>query len=280
MIDHLLKLGVTAIELMPVHYFVDDRQLIERGLRNYWGYNTIGFFAPMSRYLATASISEFKTMVKVMHSAGIEVILDVVYNHTAEGNQLGPTLSFRGIDNSVYYRTIPDNPRYYMDYTGATPQHRHACAAHHGQPPLLGARLHVDGIFPLRSGCPLARGCTRSTNLARFRHHSPGSVLSQVKLIAEPWDLGEGGYQVGKFSLAGPSGMIGTATPSALTGRATEVRSESLLSHHRSSDLYARSGRRPMPVLISSPPDGFTLQDLLSPEHNEANGEDTATDRQ
>ena len=117
-IDHLLKLGITAIELMPVHYFIDDRRLIEKGLRNYWGYNTIGFFAPESRYLATSSINEFKTMVKTMHSAGIEVILDVVYNHTAAANQLGPTLSFRGIDNTVYYRTLADNPRYYMDYTG------------------------------------------------------------------------------------------------------------------------------------------------------------------
>src|ERR1700722_3656823 len=201
-IDHLLNLGVTAVELMPVHYFVDDRQLIERGLRNYWGYNTIGFFAPASRYSATSSVNEFKTLVKTMHSAGIEVILDVVYNHTAEGNQLGPTLSFRGIDNPVYYRTVGDNPRYYTDYTGTgnTLNMRHPRVLQLIMDSLRYwvLDMHVDG-FRFDLAATLARELHEVDKLGAFLdiiHQDP--VLSQVKLIAEPWDLGEGGYQVGK----------------------------------------------------------------------------------
>ena len=184
-IDHLLKLGVTAIELMPVHYFVDDRRLIERGLRNYWGYNTIGFYAHMSRYLSTGAISEFKTMVKIMHSAGIEVILDVVYNHTAEGNQLGPTLSFRGIDNSVYYRTLPDNPRHYMDYTGTgnTLNMRHPRVLQLIMDSLRYwvLDMHVDG-FRFDLAATLARELHEVDRLGAFLdiiHQDP--VLSQVK---------------------------------------------------------------------------------------------------
>ena len=281
-IDYLLKLGITAIELMPVHYFVDDRQLVAKGLRNYWGYNTIGFFAPMSRYLATGSISEFKTMVKTMHSAGIEVILDVVYNHTAEGNQLGPTLSFRGIDNSVYYRTLADNPRYYMDYTGTgnTLNMRHPRVLQLIMDSLRYwvLDMHVDG-FRFDLAATLARELHEVDKLGAFLdiiHQDP--VLSQVKLIAEPWDLGEGGYQVGKFPVGwaewndryrdvvrsywkGDGGQIGELAY-RITG---------------SSDLYARSGRRPYASInFVTAHDGFTLQDLVSynQKHNEANGEE------
>src|SRR5215472_7805090 len=281
-IDHFLKVGITAVELMPVHYFIDDRQLIERGLRNYWGYNTIGFFAPMSRYLSSASINEFKTMVKTMHTAGIEVILDVVYNHTAEGNQLGPTLSFRGIDNSVYYRIVPDDPRYYMDYTGTgnTLNMRHPRVLQLIMDSLRYwvLDMHVDG-FRFDLAATLARELHEVDRLGAFLdiiHQDP--VLSQVKLIAEPWDLGEGGYQVGKFPAGwaewndryrdavrsywkGDGGLIGELAY-RITG---------------SSDFYARSGRKPYASInFVTAHDGFTLNDLVSfnSKHNEANGEE------
>jgi len=281
-IDHLLKLGVTAVELMPVHYFVDDRQLIERGLRNYWGYNTIGFFAPMSRYLATGSISEFKTMVKIMHSAGIEVVLDVVYNHTAEGNQLGPTLSFRGIDNSVYYRTLPDNPRYYMDYTGTgnTLNMRHPRVLQLIMDSLRYwvLDMHVDG-FRFDLAATLARELHEVDKLGAFLdiiHQDP--VLSQVKLIAEPWDLGEGGYQVGKFPIgwAEWNDRYRDAVRSYWKGDGGQI-GELAYRITGSSDLYARSGRRPYASInFVTAHDGFTLQDVVSynQKHNEANGED------
>jgi glycogen operon protein len=281
-IDHLLKLGVTAVELMPVHDFVDDRQLIERGLRNYWGYNTIGFFAPMSRYLATGSISEFKTMVKIMHTAGIEVILDVVYNHTAEGNQLGPTLSFRGIDNSVYYRTLPDNPRYYMDYTGTgnTLNMRHPRVLQLIMDSLRYwvLDMHVDG-FRFDLAATLARELHEVDKLGAFLdiiHQDP--VLSQVKLIAEPWDLGEGGYQVGKFPIgwAEWNDRYRDAVRSYWKGDGGQI-GELAYRITGSSDLYARSGRRPYASInFVTAHDGFTLQDVVSynQKHNEANGED------
>ena len=281
-IDYLTRLGVSAVELMPVHAFVDDRTLVERGLRNYWGYNTIGFFAPEPRYLATGTINEFKTMVKTLHSAGIEVILDVVYNHTAEGNQLGPTLSFRGIDNPVYYRLTGDNPRYYMDYTGTgnTLNMRHPRVLQLIMDSLRYwvLEMHVDG-FRFDLAATLARELHEVDRLGAFLdiiHQDP--ILSQVKLIAEPWDLGEGGYQVGKFPVGwaewndkyrdalrsywkGDGGIIGE-----LAYRVTG-----------SSDLYARSGRRPYAsVNFVTAHDGFTLHDLVSynSKHNEANGED------
>jgi len=196
-IDFLTRLGITAVELMPVHAFIDDRHLIERGLRNYWGYNSIGYFAPEPRYCASDRIHEFKTMVKSLHSAGIEVILDVVYNHTAEGNQLGPTLSFRGIDNATYYRLVPDNPRYYMDYTGTgnTLNMRHPRVLQLIMDSLRYwvLEMHVDG-FRFDLAATLARELHEVDRLGAFLdiiHQDP--VLSQVKLIAEPWDLGEGG---------------------------------------------------------------------------------------
>lgn len=281
-VEYLTKLGVTAVELMPVHCFVDDRALVERGLKNYWGYNSIGFFAPEPRYSATGTINEFKTMVKTLHSAGIEVILDVVYNHTAEGNQLGPTLSFRGIDNSVYYRLMHDNPRYYMDYTGTgnTLNMRHPRVLQLIMDSLRYwvLDMHVDG-FRFDLAATLARELHEVDRLGAFLdiiHQDP--ILSQVKLIAEPWDLGEGGYQVGKFPVGwaewndryrdavrsywkGDGGLIGELAY-RITG---------------SSDLYARSGRRPYAsVNFVTAHDGFTLEDLVSynQKHNEANGED------
>ena len=281
-IDHLLKLGITAIELMPVHYFIDDRVLVERGLRNYWGYNTIGFFAPMTRYLATDSINEFKTMVKTMHSAGIEVILDVVYNHTAEGNQLGPTLSFRGIDNSVYYRISPENPRYYVDYTGTgnTLNMRHPRVLQLIMDSLRYwvLDMHVDG-FRFDLAATLARELHEVDRLGAFLdiiHQDP--VLSQVKLIAEPWDLGEGGYQVGKFPIgwAEWNDRYRDAVRSYWKGDGGQI-GELAYRMTGSSDLYARSGRRPYASInFATAHDGFTLQDLVSynDKHNEANGEE------
>ena len=281
-IDHLLKLGITAVELMPVHYFIDDRQLIERGLRNYWGYNTIGFFAPMSRYLATNSINEFKTMVKILHTAGIEVILDVVYNHTAEGNQLGPTLSFRGIDNSVYYRIPPDNPRYYTDYTGTgnTLNMRHPRVLQLIMDSLRYwvLEMHVDG-FRFDLAATLARELHEVDRLGAFldiMHQDP--ILSQVKLIAEPWDLGEGGYQVGKFPVgwAEWNDRYRDAIRSYVKGDGGQI-GELAYRVTGSSDLYARSGRRPYASInFVTAHDGFTLTDLVSYDHkhNEANGEE------
>ncbi|MGC1787552.1 MAG: glycogen debranching protein GlgX, partial [Terriglobales bacterium] len=202
-IEHFNRLGVTSIELMPVHDFVDDRQLVDRGLHNYWGYNSIGFFALEPRYLSINAIREFKTMVKTLHSAGLEVILDVVYNHTAEGNHLGPTLSLKGIDNSTYYRLVPDNPRYYMDYTGTgntlNMQHPRVLQLIMDSLRYWVLDMHVDG-FRFDLAATLARELHEVNRLGAFLdiiHQDP--VLSQVKLIAEPWDLGEGGYQVGNF---------------------------------------------------------------------------------
>ena len=204
-INHLKRLGVTAVELMPIHTFVDDRHLVEKGLRNYWGYNTIGFFAPEMRYCAQGHMNEFKTMVRKLHSAGIEVILDVVYNHTAEGNHFGPTLSFRGIDNAAYYRLVPDNPRYYTDYTGCgntlNMMHPRVLQLIMDSLRYWVLEMHVDG-FRFDLAAALARELHDVDRLGAFFdiiHQDP--VLSEVKLIAEPWDLGEGGYQVGNFPI-------------------------------------------------------------------------------
>jgi isoamylase len=278
-IEHLRRLGVTAVELMPVHAFVDDRYLVQNGLRNYWGYNSIGYFAPDARYCASGSVSEFKTMVKAFHSAGMEVILDVVYNHTAEGNHLGPTLSFRGIDNVCYYRLNARDPRYYTDYTGC------GNTLNMQNPRVLQlimdslrhwvTEMHVDGFrFDLASA--LARELHEVDRLgAFFDIIRQDPVISQVKLIAEPWDLGEGGYQVGNFPPGwtewndkyrdtmrsywkGDGGLIGEFAQ-RLTG---------------SSDLYERSGRRPhASINFINSHDGFTLRDLVTYEakHNEAN---------
>jgi isoamylase len=202
-IAHLQRLGVTAVELMPVHQFVDDQALVQRGLRNYWGYNSIGFFAPDTRYAAGDAVNEFKTMVKTLHAAGIEVLLDVVYNHTAEGNQLGPTLSFRGIDNRVYYRLDAENPRHYVDYTGTgnTLNTVHPATLQLVMDSLRYwvTEMHVDG-FRFDLAATLGRTDRLVDQQSGFFHCvRQDPELAHVKLIAEPWDLGEGGFQVGNF---------------------------------------------------------------------------------
>ncbi len=282
-IAHLKRLGVTAVELMPVHASVSERSLVERGLRNYWGYNTIGFLAPEQEYAAGADPDrEFKTMVKALHSAGIEVILDVVYNHTAEGNHLGPTLSFRGIDNASYYRLVAEKPRYYQDYSGCgntlNMQHPRALQLIMDSLRYWVLEMHVDGFrFDLASA--LARELHAVNQLAAFFdiiHQDP--VLSRVKLIAEPWDLGEGGYQVGRFPTgwAEWNGRYRDAIRAYWKGGGGQL-GELAFRLTGSSDLYNHSGRRPTAsVNFVTAHDGFTLADLVSYEHkhNEANGED------
>ena len=281
-VEHLQRLGITTVELLPVHTFIDDRRLIENGLRNYWGYNSIGFFSPDHRYSSSGGVGEFKTMVKTLHSAGIEVILDVVYNHTAEGNQLGPTLSFRGIDNAAYYRLTPDDPRYYMDFTGCgntlNMQHPHVLQLIMDSLRYWVNEMHVDGFrFDLASA--LARELYEVDRLGAFfdvLHQDP--VLSQVKLIAEPWDLGMGGYQVGNF----PPGWAEWNDRYRDTMRAYWKGDGGLIGEFAqrftgSSDLYEPSGRTPnASVNFITAHDGFTLHDLVSynDKHNEANLED------
>ena len=281
-IDYLTNLGITAVELLPVHQHVTDRHLVERGLTNYWGYNTIGFFAPDIRYSATGEpVSEFKTMVKRFHDAGIEVILDVVYNHTGEGNHLGPTLSFRGIDNEAYYRLNPKDPARYVDYTG-TGNTLDATSPRVLQMIMDSLRywitdMHVDGFrFDLASA--LARELHDVDKLGSFFdiiHQDP--TINQVKLIAEPWDVGPGGYQVGNFPV-GWAEWNGKYRDSVrrfwkgVGGQAAEL----AYRLSGSSDLYASSGRQPhASINFVTAHDGFTLNDLVSYEskHNEANGE-------
>jgi isoamylase len=279
-IEHLQRLGVSAIELMPIHAFVQDRHLVEKRLRNYWGYNSIGFFAPEQMYSSTSqSEREFKTMVRSLHSAGIEVILDVVYNHTAEGNHLGPTLSFRGIDNAAYYRLVPNSPRYYMDYTGCgnTLNMRHPRVLQLIMDSLRYwiEEMHVDGFrFDLASA--LARELHEVDRLGAFFdiiHQDP--VISQAKLIAEPWDLGEGGYQVGRFPVGWTewNGHYRDVMRSYWKGEGGLI-GEVAYRLCGSSDLYEQSGRRPYASInFVTAHDGFTLRDLVSynDKHNEAN---------
>jgi len=285
-IEYLRSLGITAAELLPVHRFVADKHLVERGLTNYWGYNSIGFFAPDVRYASSGGlgqqVTKFKTIVKTLHQAGIEVILDVVYNHTGEGNHLGPTLCFRGIDNASYYRLLADDRRYYMDYTGCgnslNMTHPRTLQLIMDSLRYWILEMHVDGFrFDLAS--TLARELHDVDRLGAFFdviHQDP--VISQVKLIAEPWDLGEGGYQVGNFPVLwaewngqyrdtvraywkGDEGQAG-ALGYRLTG---------------SSDLYGKGGRRPYASInFVTAHDGFTLRDLVSynGKHNEKNGEE------
>ena len=281
-ISHLRGLGVTSIELLPVHAFVDDRPLVARGLRNYWGYNSIGFFAPEMRYSATGNIGEFKSMVKTLHSAGLEVILDVVYNHTGEGNQLGPTLSFRGIDNASYYRLTPDNPRYYQDYTGCgntlNMQHPQVLRLVMDSLRYWVTDMHVDG-FRFDLAATLAREQHAVDRFGGFFDIlTQDPVLSQVKLIAEPWDLGDGGYQVGNF----PSGWAEWNDQYRDVMRAYWKGDGGLIGDFArrltgSSDIYGTSGRGPCAsVNFITAHDGFTLEDLVSynEKHNEANGEE------
>ncbi len=284
-IEYLKKLGITAVELLPVHHFIDEGHLVDRGLRDYWGYNTLSYFAPMSRYSSSGDtgqqVTEFKEMVKALHKAGIEVILDVVYNHTCEGNRMGPVLSMKGIDNTTYYRQVPDDPRYYMDFTGT------GNTLNVMNPQVLKlvmdslrywvTEMHVDGFrFDLAS--TLARELHAVSRLSSFFdtiHQDP--TLADVKLIAEPWDVGDGGYQVGNFPVLwaewngkyrdtvrrfwkGDSGLLSDFAY-RLTG---------------SSDLYQMDGRSPYASInFVTAHDGFTLCDLVSynEKHNEANGD-------
>ncbi|HLV66229.1 MAG TPA: glycogen debranching protein GlgX, partial [Polyangiaceae bacterium] len=272
-IEHLLSLGVTAVELMPVHHHVDDRVLVERGLTNYWGYNTLSFFAPDIRYAAPNGIpatQQFQTMVRNLHRAGIEVILDVVYNHTAEGNHLGPTLTMRGIDNASYYRLVPDDARYYMDFTGCgntlNMQHPRVLQLIMDSLRYWVLEMHVDGFrFDLAS--TLARELYEVNKLGAFFdiiHQDP--VISQVKLIAEPWDVGPGGYQVGNFPVGWTewNGRYRDAVRRFWKGDGGSA-SELATRLAGSSDLYEQSGRRPYASInFVTCHDGFSLEDLVS----------------
>jgi glycogen operon protein len=284
-VEYLRSLGVTAVELMPVHQFVSDKFIQDKGLTNYWGYNSIGFFAPDVRYSCSGTmgqqVAEFKTMVKTLHREGIEVILDVVYNHTGEGNQLGPTLAFRGIDNSAYYRLAPGQPRYYMDFTGCgntlNMTHPRTLQLIMDSLRYWVLEMHVDGFrFDLASA--LARELYEVDRLGAFFdiiHQDP--VVSQVKLIAEPWDLGEGGYQVGNFPVlwAEWNGIYRDNVRSFWRGDPGQI-DDLAFRLTGSSDLYERGGRRPYAsVNFVTAHDGFTLADLVSynEKHNEANQE-------
>ena len=284
-IEYLRSLGVTAIELLPIHQFVHEQHLLDKGLRNYWGYHSLGYFAPHGEYSSSgdsgAQVREFKQMVKALHAGGIEVILDVVYNHTGEGNHIGPMLSLKGIDNRAYYRTVEGDARFYMDYTGTgnslNMRHPHALMLVMDSLRYWVQQMHVDGFrFDLAS--TLARELYDVDRLSAFFdiiHQDP--TLSGVKLIAEPWDIGEGGYQVGNFPVRwcewngkyrdtvrdywrGEGGTLGEFA-SRFTG---------------SADLYQDDGRKPYAsVNFVTAHDGFTLRDLVSynEKHNEANGE-------
>src|SRR6201996_4994601 len=284
-IDYLKKLGVTAVELMPIHHFIDEQQLVGEGLVNYWGYNTLGYFAPMARYSSCGDtggqVNEFKRMVKALHAAGIEVILDVVYNHTCEGNELGPTLCWRGVCNTTYYRVKEDNPRYYVDYTGT------GNTLNVRLPQVLKmlmdslrywvTEMHVDG-FRFDLAATLARELHDVSRLSSFFdtiHQDP--TLADVKLIAEPWDVGEGGYQVGQFPVlwAEWNGKYRDTVRRFWKGDGGQVSDlgSRLLG---SSDLYEFDGRKPYASInFVTAHDGFTLCDLVSynQKHNEANGE-------
>jgi isoamylase len=284
-IEYLKKLGVTAVELLPVHHFIDEGHLLERGLRDYWGYNTLGFFAPMSRYSSSGDmgqqVTEFKQMVKTLHRAGIEVILDVVYNHTCEGNRMGPILSMKGIDNPTYYRQVREEPRYYMDYTGT------GNTLNAMNPQVLKlvmdslrywiTEMHVDGFrFDLASA--LARELHAVSRLSSFFdtiHQDP--LIDKVKLIAEPWDVGPGGYQVGNFPVlwAEWNGRYRDTVRRFWKGD-DGVLSDFAYRLTGSSDLYEMDGRKPYASInFVTVHDGFTLNDLVSynEKHNEANGE-------
>jgi glycogen operon protein len=280
-VNHFQKLGITAVELLPVHAFVDEKRLLQHGLRNYWGYNSIGFFAPEMRYSASGTLGEFKTMVKTLHAAGIEVILDVVYNHTGEGDHTGPTLSFRALDNLIYYRLDPTSLKRYLNFTGTgnsfNTAHRVPLALVMDSLRYWVEEMHVDG-FRFDLAPTLARRAHEfDRNSAFLSAVRQDPVISQAKLIAEPWDLGEGGYQLGNFPPGwsewndkyrdavrsywrGDGGVIGQLA-SRLAG---------------SSDIFQPAGRHPTAsVNFVTTHDGFTLQDLVSYErkHNEANQE-------
>ncbi len=285
-IEYLAALGVTAVELLPVHQFIHDAHLVERGLRNYWGYNSIGYLAPHNGYAGRGrpgrQIQEFKQMVKSLHEAGLEVILDVVYNHTAEGNHLGPMLCFKGIDNAAYYRLMEDDPRYYMDYTGTgnslNMRHPHVLQLIMDSLRYWLEEMHVDGFrFDLAS--TLARELHEVDKLSAFFDIiQQDPVISQVKLIAEPWDIGEGGYQVGNFPPLWSewNGKYRDCVRDFWRGE-DQALAEFAYRLTGSSDLYESTTRRPSASInFITAHDGFTLQDVVSynEKHNEANGEE------
>jgi isoamylase len=288
MLEHYERLGVTAIELMPVHHFVHDHHLVSRGLRNYWGYNTIGFFAPHAEYAATGTdgqqVAEFKAMVRELHRHGLEVILDVVYNHTAEGNHLGPTLSFRGIDNRAYYRVVEGDEGHYYDTTGTgnslLMRSPHVLQLIMDSLRYWVTEMHVDG-FRFDLAATLARQFHEVDRLSAFFDLvQQDPVVSQVKLIAEPWDLGDGGYQVGGFPPLWTewNGRYRDTVRDFWRGESASL-PEFASRITGSSDLYESSGRRPIAsVNFVTAHDGFTLRDLVTynEKHNEANGENNA----
>ncbi|WP_237572024.1 glycogen debranching protein GlgX [Mycolicibacterium lacusdiani] len=287
-IEHLKSLGITAIELMPVHHFANDSTLIDKGLSNYWGYNTIGFLAPDSKYASSPNpggqVQEFKAMVRALHEAGIEVILDVVYNHTAEGNHMGPTLSMRGIDNAAYYRLVEDDKKFYMDYTGTgnslNVSHPHSLQLIMDSLRYWVTEMHVDGFrFDLAS--TLAREFYEVDRLATFFELvQQDPTVSQVKLIAEPWDVGPGGYQVGNFPPQWTewNGKYRDTVRDFWRGEPATL-DEFAYRLTGSADLYEHTARRPVASInFVIAHDGFTLRDLVSynEKHNEANGEDNS----
>ncbi|MBU1588617.1 MAG: glycogen debranching protein GlgX [Actinobacteria bacterium] len=285
-IEHLTKIGVTSLELMPVHQFVNDSTLQEKGLSNYWGYNTIGFFAPHSGYSSSGDrgeqVDEFKSMVRSLHQAGIEVILDVVYNHTAEGNHLGPTISFRGIDNAGYYRLVEDDLQFYMDYTGTgntfNVRHPHSLQLIMDSLRYWVTEMHVDG-FRFDLAATLAREFFDVDKLSTFFELvQQDPIVSQVKLIAEPWDVGPGGYQVGNFPPQWTewNGKYRDTVRDFWRGEPATL-GEFAERLGGSADLYEGEGRRPVASInFVTAHDGFTLLDLVSynEKHNDANGED------
>jgi isoamylase len=285
-IEYFTRLGVTAIELMPVHQFIHDAHLLQRGLRNYWGYNSIAYLAPHNEYSSSGQngqqVQEFKQMVKALHEAGIEVILDVVYNHTAEGNHLGPILSFKGIDNAAYYRLVAEDLRFYMDYTGTgnslNMRHPHVLQLIMDSLRYWVLDMHVDG-FRFDLAATLARELHDVDRLSAFFDViQQDPVISQVKLIAEPWDVGEGGYQVGKFPPLWLewNGKYRDSVRDYWRSQ-DQTLGEFAYRITGSSDLYEATGRRPYAsVNFITAHDGFTLNDLVSynDKHNEANGEE------
>ncbi len=284
-VEHFVQLGVTAVELQPVHQFLHDGHLVDRGLRNYWGYNTIGYLAPHNEYSSTGErgeqVAEFKTMVKTLHEAGIEVILDVVYNHTAEGNHLGPVLSFKGIDNAAYYRLVPEDRRFYFDTTGTghslNMRNPHVLQLIMDSLRYWVTEMHVDG-FRFDLAATLARELHEVDKLAAFFDLvQQDPVVSQVKLIAEPWDVGEGGYQVGNFPPLWSewNGRYRDTMRDFWRGESSTL-PEFASRLMGSSDLYAGDQRHPVAsVNFITAHDGFTMRDLVSynEKHNDANGE-------
>jgi glycogen operon protein len=286
MVDYLTRLGITALELMPAHQFIHDSHLLKRGLRNYWGYNSVGYLAPHNEYASGLQpgqqVQEFKGMVRALHQAGIEVILDVVYNHTAEGNHLGPTLCFKGVDNAAYCRLMADDPRYYMDYTGTgnslNMRHPHVLQLIMDSLRYWVLEMHIDGFrFDLAS--TLARELHDVDRLSSFFDLiQQDPVISQVKLIAEPWDVGEGGYQVGNFPPLWSewNGKYRDTVRDYWRGEEATL-SEFASRFTGSSDLYEGTTRRPhASINFVTAHDGFTLYDLVSynEKNNMANGED------